>query len=67
MVTTARDWGELWHLDGVKRLQRNALLRARDTYDYSYAEWIYGPTALRPEQEPELYRKIPLDSVSVPS
>lgn len=63
VLTTARDWGELWHLDGTKRLQRNALLRTRDTYDYTFAEWIYGPTALHPEQEPPLYSKIPLDSV----
>lgn len=65
VLTTARKWGELWHLDGVERLQRNVLLRARDTYDYTYAEWIYGPTALTPEQEPPLYRTIPLDSVDV--
>ena len=62
VLTTARAWGELWHLDGVKRLQRNALLRARDTYDYSFSDWIYGPTALTPDQEPELYRTVPLDS-----
>jgi 3-hydroxybenzoate 6-monooxygenase len=65
VLTTGRKWGELWHLDGVKRLQRNTLLRARDTYDYSFTEWIYGPTALAPEQEPPLYTPIPLDSVSV--
>lgn len=47
VLTTARAWGELWHLDGVARLQRNTLLRARDTYDYSFTDWIYGPTAPR--------------------
>lgn len=66
VVTTARDWGALWHLDGVKRLQRNAILRARDPYDYSFIDWIYGPTALRPEQEPPLYERIPLESVAIP-
>jgi len=65
VVLTARKWGELWHLDGTKRLQRNAILRARDTYDYSFTDWIYGPTALTPEQEPALYRVIPLDSIEV--
>ncbi|PZG23143.1 FAD-dependent oxidoreductase [Nonomuraea aridisoli] len=65
VVTTARAWGELWHLDGVARLQRNALLRARDTYDYSFTEWIYGPTALTPEEEPPMFTPIPLDSVDV--
>jgi salicylate hydroxylase len=62
VVLTARTWGELWHLDGTRRLQRNAILRARDTRDYSFTDWIYGPTALTPDQEPELYRAIPLDS-----
>ncbi|AVH61106.1 MULTISPECIES: FAD-dependent monooxygenase [Streptomyces] len=65
VMTTARSWGALWHHDGVKRLQRNALLRARDPHDYSFTDWVYGPTALTPEQEPELYRAIPLESAAV--
>ncbi|MFF0449589.1 FAD-dependent monooxygenase [Streptomyces sp. NPDC004609] len=65
VVTTARRWGELWHHDGINRLRRNALLRSRDTYDYTFTDWIYGPTALTPEQEPRLYPTIPLDSVEV--
>ncbi|WP_182909923.1 FAD-dependent oxidoreductase [Microbispora sp. H13382] len=63
VLTTARAWGELWHLDGVPRLRRNTLLRARDTYDYSFTDWIYGPTALTPEEEPPMFTPIPLDSV----
>ena len=66
VLTTARSWGELWHLDGVERLQRNEILRARSTYDYTFTEWIYGPTALTPDQEPEMYPLIALDSVEVP-
>lgn len=62
VVLTARKWGELWHLDGTKRVRRNALLCARDTYDYGFTDWIYGPTALTPDQEPALYSAIPLDS-----
>jgi 3-hydroxybenzoate 6-monooxygenase len=62
VVLTAREWGDLWHHDGAKRLQRNALLRARDTRDYSFTDWIYGPTALTPEQEPPPYPDIRLDS-----
>jgi len=62
VVLTARTWGQLWHLDGTRRLQRNAILRARDTYDYTFTDWIYRPTALTPDQEPALYRTIPLDS-----
>jgi 3-hydroxybenzoate 6-monooxygenase len=64
VVLTARRWGQLWHLDGTRRLQRNAILRARDTYDYSFTDWIYRSTALTPDQEPALYREIPLDSVA---
>ncbi|WP_406314146.1 FAD-dependent oxidoreductase [Streptomyces sp. NBC_00118] len=62
VLTTSRKWGELWHLDGVPREQRNALLRARDTYDYSFVDWLYGPTALTPEQEPPMFTPIPLSS-----
>ncbi|MFE7839598.1 FAD-dependent oxidoreductase [Streptomyces sp. NPDC057474] len=65
VVTTARAWGELWHHDGLKRLQRNALLRSRDPYDYTFTDWIYGPTALTPTEEPPLYPKIPLNSVRI--
>ena len=66
VLTTGRLWGELWHVDGIERAQRNAILRARATDDYTFTEWIYGPTALTPEQEPEPYPTIPLDSVQVP-
>ncbi|WP_433213542.1 FAD-dependent oxidoreductase [Microtetraspora malaysiensis] len=62
VVTTARAWGELWHLEGVRRLQRNALLRGRDVHDYAFVDWIFGPTALTPEDEPEMFRPIPLDA-----
>ncbi|MFL6053129.1 MAG: FAD-dependent oxidoreductase [Actinoallomurus sp.] len=65
VVIAARAWGELWHLDGVARLQRNAIVRARDTYDYTFTEWIYGPTALTPEEEPPMFSTIPLDSVDL--
>ena len=62
VVETARDWGDLWHLDGEKCEQRYAILRARNTYDYSFVDWIFGPTALTPEQEPEAYQTISLAS-----
>lgn len=60
VVLTARAWGELWHLDGVPREQRNVLLRARAVDDYSFTDWIYGPTALFPEDEPAMFEPIPL-------
>lgn len=60
VVLTARAWGELWHLDGRRREQRNILLRAREIGDYSFTDWIYGPTALVPEEEPAMFTPIPL-------
>lgn len=65
VVLTARAWGDLWHLDGPAREQRNALLRARDTYDYTYADWLYGPTALFPEDEPDMYPVVPISSGAI--
>jgi salicylate hydroxylase len=61
VVLTARAWGEMWHLEGLAREQRNTVLRGRETRDYSFTDWIYGPTALTPEQEPDLYQPLPLD------
>lgn len=64
--TTARAWGELWHLDGESRLQRNAIMRARDVDDYAFTDWVYGPTALTPDEEPEMFTPpIPLSSAAV--
>ncbi|MFC5214117.1 FAD-dependent oxidoreductase [Streptomyces coerulescens] len=63
--TTARAWGELWHLDGSARLRRNAVMRARDTYDYSFTDWVYSPTALTPDEEPAMFTPIPLSSAAV--
>ncbi|MGC9670726.1 FAD-dependent oxidoreductase [Planosporangium sp. 12N6] len=65
VVETARAWGDLWHLDGLARLQRNTLLRDRAIDDYSFIDWIYGPTALVPEDEPEMFRPVPLASAAV--
>jgi 3-hydroxybenzoate 6-monooxygenase len=64
VLMTARSWGDLWHLDGPARQRRNAILRARDTHDYSFVDWIYGPTALTPEQEPEMFRTIPITAAT---
>ena len=59
-LTTSRAWGELWHGRGQGTAQR--LPRGRDSYDYSFVDWRYGPTALEPGQEPERSRPIPLAS-----
>lgn len=66
VVLTAREWGGLWHVEGTRRLQRNALLRSRDPYDYGFTDWVYGPTALTPDRLPDLYPAVSLDSVRLP-
>lgn len=69
VVSTGRSWGELWHLDSEMRDWRNQVMRERDTYDYSFIDWIYGPTALTPEEEPAMFTPIPwpdLDRGSIP-
>lgn len=65
VLTTARAWGELWHVSGNQRQQRNAILRGRDIQDYSFVDWIYGPTALRTEDEAAMFTPIPLSSVHI--
>ncbi|MFI0480114.1 FAD-dependent monooxygenase [Actinomadura sp. 9N215] len=67
VVTTSRAWGELWHLDGRARRQRNVLLRERDTYDYSFVDWLYGPTSLHPTEEPPMFTPVPLASADTPT
>jgi salicylate hydroxylase len=62
VVTTSRDWGVLWHLDGDKRERRNEILRARDTRDYSFVDWLYSITALTPAEEPPMFQQIPLEA-----
>ena len=58
VLTTGRDWGELWHHDGEKRLWRNAVLRDRDIHDYSFVDWLYSRTAMTPDEEPPMFQKI---------
>jgi salicylate hydroxylase len=41
--TTARMWGDMWHVDGVARMLRNALFTDRDrATDHTYVDWLYG-------------------------
>jgi 2-polyprenyl-6-methoxyphenol hydroxylase-like FAD-dependent oxidoreductase len=61
--TTARTWGELWHLTGADREWRNEVMRARDVHDYAFVDWLYGPTALTPDQEPPMFTPIPRGAV----
>jgi 2-polyprenyl-6-methoxyphenol hydroxylase-like FAD-dependent oxidoreductase len=62
VVTTSRAWGNLWHLDGEKRERRNEILRARDTRDYRFVDWLYQVTALTPAEEPPMFAAIPLSA-----
>ena len=61
-MTMATAWGVLWHLDGEKRERRNEILRARDTRDYSFVDWLYSITALTSAEEPPMFQEIPLDT-----
>ena len=45
--TTARTWGEVWHVEGVARTLRNELMTQRDTDSYASPT---GCTAIRAEQ-----------------
>ncbi len=58
--STARPWGDLWHLDGEARLRRNTVLRGRATDDYAFTDRIHGPTALTPDREPPMFTPVPL-------
>lgn len=64
VVETSRAWGVLWHLNGLPRQQRNVLLQARETQDYSMIDWLYSTTALTPEDEPEMFRPISLETAA---
>ncbi len=50
VLTMARTWGELWHHDGEKRRWRNMVMRQRDVHDYRFVDWLYGPTAMTPDE-----------------
>ncbi|MDX6740379.1 FAD-dependent oxidoreductase [Actinocorallia sp. A-T 12471] len=39
--TTARLWGDIWHVDGVARVLRNELFLKRDLDDPVYVDWLY--------------------------
>jgi salicylate hydroxylase len=40
--STARIWGDIWHVGGTARLLRNELLRQRAIDDYKHIDWLYG-------------------------
>lgn len=40
--TTARTWGDIWHLDGVGMLVRDELFRSRAVDDYARIDWLWG-------------------------
>lgn len=40
--TTARVWGESWHVDGLPRLLRNMLFKASNADVFPLTDWVYG-------------------------
>jgi 3-hydroxybenzoate 6-monooxygenase len=53
------------HLRDPQRLQRNAVFDAIDPHDWAFTDWVWGPTALFPEDERAMYTPIPLNRVPV--
>ncbi|MBZ4019432.1 FAD-dependent oxidoreductase [Streptomyces purpurogeneiscleroticus] len=43
--STARVWGEMWHVEGVAALLRDEVFRSRATDDLGPAEWLWGRQA----------------------
>ncbi len=41
--TSARVWGDIWHVDGVAKLMRDELLLDRAPDDHRHVDWLYGP------------------------
>jgi len=65
ILLTGRVWGELWHLRDTERLQRNAVFDRIDPHDWAFTDWVWGPTALFPGDEPPMFQAIPLASAGV--
>ncbi|MET7518663.1 FAD-dependent oxidoreductase [Streptomyces sp. NPDC005480] len=40
--SSARVWGDLWHVDGLARSIRNELFRDRQPDDFKHVDWLYG-------------------------
>jgi len=40
--SSARLWGDIWHVDGLSRLLRNELFADREPGDYKHIDWLYG-------------------------
>ncbi len=60
ILTTARAWGDLWHLRDPERLARNAVFATVDPHEWAFTDWCWGATALVPEDEPPMFTPIPL-------
>ena len=65
VITTARAWGDFWRLTpGPKQAWRNQVLLDRGEHDYSFLDWLYGPTALTPRRNPAMFTPIWYDEVA---
>lgn len=65
VLLTGRAWGELWHLRDPERLQRNKVMRELDPHAWAFTDWIWGPTALTPQEEPAMFEPVPLRQVDI--
>ncbi|QTE25707.1 hypothetical protein J4N02_14600 [Propioniciclava sp. MC1595] len=48
------------HLRDEERLARNAVFDGLDPHEWAFTDWVWGPTALFPEDEPAMYEPIPI-------
>ncbi|BEP14855.1 3-hydroxybenzoate 6-hydroxylase [Acidothermaceae bacterium B102] len=46
--TSARAWGEIWHVDGVAKLLRDELFRDRALDDRRHVDWLYDDAVAPP-------------------
>lgn len=54
--TTGRIWGDIWHVEeGAPMALRDEVFRRRDTHDYTFIDWLYGPLQ-DPAAEPSTWR-----------
>jgi hypothetical protein len=46
---------------GLTKKETDAVFDSIDPHDWAFTDWVWGPTALVPGDEPPLYRPVPLD------
>lgn len=46
--STARVWGEIWHVDGLAATLRDEAFRLREPSDFRHVDWLYGAGPFSP-------------------